>query len=413
MTIDITVLSIQFVLVVLLWIALSVYGFSVGWWLLETTFFARGWRPAASSEWELADVQVRILTVDAAGVLKQTVESIPEAVDSVHVVAERPIEVEGATVHVVPDDFECDATNKGRAVEWARRHIGGDTEYVLYLDEDTIVTGLSGIPDADFVQFTEKPIYTGSRMSYLCEVFRTGYQFEQFGFHRLRYPLYAWGGGFAVRRSIEEAVTWDVPTVTEDTNFIWRAARKRSIDYQLVDARFRNQAPPSLWAMVKQRRRWMSGTLRDADILPAWYRPIYGTRIVAWAFSPFVPVLLIVAYFLPGSVSGIHAYTWVATALLSILFLYMAAGALAYRKHPALWPVYLLLTPVAVFLHSLGAIWGVLRPAEVFEVTEKVEPEILEELNEGLAEGDLDEHDGTERLVRDSPEDFDRSLFTD
>lgn len=172
---------------------------------------------------------MRILTVDAESVVQATVNAVPEAIDDVHVIAEAPISIDGAAVHVVPDEFDCEATNKGRAVEWARRTVPCSREYVLYLDEDTVMAGFSGLPDADVIQFTEKPIYTGSRVTYLCEVFRVGYQFEQFGFHRLRYPLYAWGGGVAVRASLEERMTWDVSTITEDTNFIWRAADTGSI----------------------------------------------------------------------------------------------------------------------------------------------------------------------------------------
>jgi cellulose synthase/poly-beta-1,6-N-acetylglucosamine synthase-like glycosyltransferase len=163
------------------------------------------------------------------------------------------------------------------------------------------MTGFEGIPDADIVQFTEKPIYTGSRLAYLCEVFRVGYQFEQLGFHRLRYPLYAWGGGVAIRHEIEDEITWDVSTITEDTNFIWRAAESRDLTYRLVDARFRNQAPPSMKSLIKQRRRWISGTIRDGGLLPVSYRPLYYSRIIAWAFSPFVPILVLFAYLFPGT----------------------------------------------------------------------------------------------------------------
>lgn len=253
---------------VLLWAVLTVYGFSSLWWLVETGVFSRGWRSGDEDVWGLDDVQVRVLTVDAEAVVRETVASVPDGVADVRVVAERDVDVEEATVHVVPEAFDCRATNKGRAVEWARRNVDCDAEYVLYLDEDTIATGLTGLPDADVVQFTEKPIYTGSRLSYLCAVFRVGYQFEQLGFHRLRYPLYAWGGGFAVRHDIEAELGWDVTTITEDTNFVWRAAVARGIDYRLVTSRFRNQAPPSIRALIKQRRRWVSGTVADGRLLP-------------------------------------------------------------------------------------------------------------------------------------------------
>lgn len=403
----------QTALAILLWAALAVYGFSSLWWLLETLILARGWRPDEQEAWALEDIQVRILTIDAEEVVQSTVDALPEEIADVRIIAEREIDVDGATVHVVPDSFECEATNKGRAVEWARRHVDCEAEYVLYLDEDTIVTDLTGLPDADFVQFTEKPIFTGSRLTYLAEIFRTGYQFEQLGFHRLRYPLYAWGGGFAIRREIEEELGWNVATITEDTNLIWRAADAFELEYQLVDSRFRNQAPPTVRSMLKQRRRWMSGTIADDHLLPRHYRPLYLTRVVAWAFSPFVPLLIVASFLLPGSAPGIELYGLISTGLLGILFVYTLFGAIAYRKHPLLWPVLLLLTPVAVVLHAAGAVWGVLSPVEEFEVTEKVTPETIEAENEELEPGALSNHDGTDRLIRNSAEEFDTHLFED
>lgn len=405
--------SIHFILSLLLWGALIVYGFSALWWLVETFLLSHDWRPDSTDAWGLDDIQVRILTIDAAPVVQQTVNAIPDDLADVVVVAEADIAVDGATVHVVPEEFTCDATNKGRAVEWARRNVDCDREYVLYLDEDTIVTDFTGLPDGDFIQFTEKPIYTGSRLTYLCEVFRTGYQFEQLGFHRLTYPLYAWGGGFAIRHEIEQEIGWDVPTITEDTNLIWRAAETYDLEYQLVDRRFRNQAPPSLRSMLKQRRRWMSGTIRDDHLLPVLYRPLYFMRVVAWAFSPFVPLLAIPSYLLPGTAPGVELYSVVSTTLLGILFVYMFLGVIAYRKHPILWPVFLLLTPLAVVLHAVGALWGVIRPVEEFEVTEKVTAETIEEMNQSLDEGDLRNHDGTGRLLRNSNAEFETHVFDD
>jgi len=410
MVLDTTLLFATVTLLV--WVAL-VYGCSALWWLFEVFVMGYGWESSDGDAWDLPDLQVRVLTVDAAGVVQGTVNAIPDGVASIEVIAERDIDVDGATVHVVPESFECEATNKGRAVEWARRNVPCDVEYVLYLDEDTIVTDLTGLPDADFVQFSEKPIYTGSRLTYLCEVFRVGYQYEQRAFHRLSYPLYAWGGGFAIRKSVEDDLTWDVATITEDTNLIWRAADRFDLDYRLVDARFRNQAPPSLRAMFKQRRRWMSGTLTDNHILPLGYQPIAFTRAVTWGFSPVIPFVVVGAGLVPGAGIGLRLFELFSTALLGILFIYMAYGVVGYRKHPLLWPVFFLLTPIAVVLHALGAAWGLLSPIAEFEVTEKVLPETIEAVNDGLEDGDLADHDGRGRLVRESAESYGQYLFDD
>ena len=400
------------VVVVLLWVALLLYAFSVSWWLFEVVVLSRGWNRHGDDNWENSDIQVRILTIGSEAVVQATVNSVPGTIDDIRVIAERDISIEGATVHVVDEAFECAATNKGRAVEWARQHVPCDREYVLYLDEDTLMAGFDGVPDADIVQFSEKPIYTGSRLTYLCEIFRVGYQFEQLGFHRLRYPLYAWGGGVAIRHEIEDEITWDVATITEDTNFIWRAAETRDLTYRLVDARFRNQAPPSIRSLIKQRRRWISGTLRDGGLLPLAYRPLYYTRIVAWAFSPFVPVLILVAYLFPGTAPSMELYSTISLVLVTMLFVYTGAGIVGYRKHPILWPILLVLTPLAVFAHSVGALWGLIRPIETFEVTEKVDPTVVEEIHEVEA-GTITDHDGTERLFRDNEDEYQTYLFGD
>jgi len=156
----------------------------------------------------------------------------------------------------------------------------------------------------------------------------------------------------------------------------------------------------------------MSGTIGDDHLLPPLYRPLYFTRVIAWAFSPFVPLLAIASYLLPGTAPGIGLYSLLSTALLGILFVYMFFGVVGYRKHPILWPVFLILTPLAVVLHSVGALWGVVSPVEEFEVTEKVTADVIEQANH-LDEGTLAEHDGTGRLLRESDDEFEIGIFSD
>jgi hypothetical protein len=85
----VTVASPQLLLAVFLWAALVVYGFSAGWWLLETAVLSRGWQPG-ETEWDLDAVQVRILTIDAADVVQATVDALPETVADVQVNRVRP-----------------------------------------------------------------------------------------------------------------------------------------------------------------------------------------------------------------------------------------------------------------------------------------------------------------------------------
>jgi len=363
---------------------LVLYGVSSFWWLLEVTVLAYNWQANDESEIPLDNIQVRILTYNSPSTVQVTVNSVPAGIAETKVIAEAEMDIDGADVHVVPSDFERQAQEKGRAIEWARKHVECQQEYILYLDEDSIMVNFEGLPAADLIQISEHPLRTGSWLVYLCEVFRVGYQREQRAFHRMAYPLYAWGGAVAVRHELENEVTWDVPTITEDTTYIWRAAKYVDqqggrFEYRLLNRRFRNQAPPSLREMFNQRRRWMSGTLRDMYRLPKQYLPLQFTRIITWTLSPVIPLLSVLAFLYPEFVPQ-HGLYWVTSvALFSMLFVYMIAGLIEYKKYPEVWPVYLLLTPVIVALHAVGAFWGLLRPATDFKITEKTPGRVTED----------------------------------
>ncbi|WP_254823793.1 glycosyltransferase family 2 protein [Haloglomus halophilum] len=351
-----------------LWAFVGIYAIATCIWSVEA-LVARRYDPPPLV-YGPEDVQVRILTIAAEDVVQTTVDALPERLDDRHVIAEDPIEVDGATVHVVPDGFACEATDKGRALEWARRNVACDREWVLFLDEDTIVTDFPGLPDADIAQFQEWPMYTGSLVTYWAEVLRMGYQTELRAFARLSVPLYAWGGGIAVRQSVEDDVTWNYETLIEDTVFAWLAT-EQGYDYEVLDTKFRNQAPPSLGEMVAQRRRWISGSLAREDLLPLPYRVLYVLRNVAWAFSPLSPFLVAFAGLLPETVPGVGPLRALGVAMLLFTFVWVWRGW-RYYEGPSLrtLPVFLL-NPVVVALHSLGAAYGLVSPAEEFQATEK------------------------------------------
>jgi hypothetical protein len=379
-------------------------------WLFEAGILARN-QIVSTDElvYGHEDVQVRILTVGAEEVVQATVNSIPEGVTDIRVIAERDIQIEGATVHVVPEEFQCNATHKGRALEWARQNVPCTQEFILYLDEDTIVQQFTGLPDADVIQITEMPIFTGSWIAYLSETFRIGYQYEQRAFGRFKFPLYAWGGGIAIRKSLEDEITWDAKTITEDTNFVWRAIKERGdIDFRVLNFKFRNQAPPTIRGMFRQRRRWFSGTQHSSNILPRRYRAFLSFRMIAWALSPVIPFISLFLYFFPQYVPQPRAYLLGSLVAFAMLFVITFVGVIVYIKHERITLLALPLTPLLVVLNTFGALWGWIAPIQTFAVTEKVAPKIqkvlpseLEQINPWLKEGDLENHDGETELIAD------------
>jgi len=95
------------ILVLLLWISLILYGFSAFWWLFEVFGLSWGWRGSQNTDrWENEDIQVRILTIGAQNVVQATVNSVPDSIIDIQVIAEKEITISGAQVHVVPEEFE-------------------------------------------------------------------------------------------------------------------------------------------------------------------------------------------------------------------------------------------------------------------------------------------------------------------
>jgi len=356
---------------VTLWATTVLFGATATLWLLLTFVVGRGYE-SPPPEYGGDDVQVRILTIDAEDVVQATVDALPPELDDRHVVAERPIDVAGAEVHVVPEAFECEAVRKGRALEWARRTLDCERAFVLYLDEDSLLTEFDGLPDADVVQLREQPRRTGSYLTYLADVFRMGVQLEQRAFARMQIPLFAWGGGIAVRKDLEDAVTWDRETIVEDTAFVWAAARRYDVEFELSTVVCRNEAPPSLVEIVQQRRRWAAGNLNAVSMLPRRYRVLAWVRNFAWALSPVVTFVVVPLSLLGTTMVYGTAFVLLSLALGVLTFVWFLLGVLAYGKRDLVLVAALPLAPLVTVVHSLGTVVGVLDPPRGFRVTRKV-----------------------------------------
>jgi hypothetical protein len=372
------VAAVPAILSVILWSIVLLSVCSVAYWTYLMVFVARG-DESASPEHDLSAVQVRILTVDSPRIVQESVDAIPAAITDRHVIAEQPMDIEGATVHVVPNAFECEAIRKGRALEWARRNVPCGKEYVLYLDEDSLMTDISGIPDADVVQFRERPRRSQSLVTYLAEIFRMGFQVEQRAFPSLSVPLYAWGGGIAIRNELEDRITWEKPTMIEDTTFVWNAAAMDGgVDFTVAPAKFDTQAPPTIRAMISQRSRWLAGSQQESGLLSPSYRLLTTVRNLAWALSPAVPFLTFVPFFVPGTVLFETAFQVVSVVVFSFVIVWSVLGVAYYDESPSTGVLLLVLSPIISLLHSLGAFIGLVSPPTDFSVTRKVKPELVE-----------------------------------
>jgi uncharacterized membrane protein len=361
----------QVVISTILWGGIWLYLLGTLFWVgLNAVGMVRYTEPSNSFGHD--DIQVRIMTIDAEDVVQETVDALPDTIIDRHVISESSIDVEGAEVHVVPNEFTCDATRKGRALEWARRTLTCNREYILYLDEDTIVTEFDGLPDADIVQFGERPYRTGGLVPYLSEMFRVGFQLEQRTFGLLPVPLYAWGGGIAIRSSLEQRVTWDYDTLIEDTVFTWRAVMKYDASFVTVRTLFYNQAPATIGAMISQRRRWIGGAEKELWRLPWYCRPLFRFRNVIWGLTPIASVIPLITLFFPGLVLFEQLYVQFSFALLITPLLWSILGFDYFQEIHLVGGLLLPLTPLITIVHSAGAFLGLLSQPQQFTTTAKV-----------------------------------------
>jgi hypothetical protein len=259
---------------------------------------------------------------------------------------------------VLPSAFTSRAQFKGEQLEWARRKF--PSNYKVYLDEDSICSPeMRDIPDADIVQFRETPVasnwYTAA-----IEAHRIGFQAEQALFEKVK-PFYLWGGGFAIKRWVEDATTWDRESITEDTAFIFRAPQSARFVYSKI--RVFNQAPPTLRALIKQRRRWASGTYNDVHYHPdARYRAWILVRAINWGSWPLVipaSIFLVVQhplFLLPVVQTAIWSYAGAREMQLSTRWTLLAIAT----------------APIAALFHSLGATAALVWRQKTFNVTPKL-----------------------------------------
>lgn len=317
-------------------------------------------------EWESEDIQVRIITRgDSPQVARRTANAAKRIFNDVRIITDREIETApGVKLEKVPKNFNSSAIDKGRALDWAQKNIDCEKEYILYLDEDTKVTGFDGIPDADIVQFLEKPEYTESVLSFFIESARVGFQQEVLSFPKIRYPLYLWGGAFAVKKNVEDEVGWNTPTIAEDTAFLWRAINTGK-DFKVTKQRYINQSPLSVKSLIQQRRRWFSGTVEAIQFIP------YHWKLFVILRNFFAASSIATFYVILVGVFSMDIPLILSVTLGVGLLLWSFIGAMKYDKSFMIALGSLVLFPILHTINSAGVVYGMIDRSDSFEVTDK------------------------------------------
>jgi cellulose synthase/poly-beta-1,6-N-acetylglucosamine synthase-like glycosyltransferase len=245
---------------------------------------------------------------------------------------------------VAPSLGEVSAVNPAYpALRWLRLPQGGkaralniaigciDTEMVLTVDADTLLEpGAIGAMRQAFANEPELVAATGV-LTPVCGPSLSGRLFEMFQtYEYIRNFLsrYAWmrmdsllliSGAFAAfrREAVVAVGGFDTECLVEDYELIHRLRRyavAQGLDWRtrvLGGARARTDAPGSMGAFLRQRRRWFGGFLQTQ----LWYRDMVGDRRYGWLGLLMLPVKAV------DTLQPIYGLT-----AIGLLFFYLVKG---------------------------------------------------------------------------------------
>lgn len=148
---------------------------------------------------------------------------------------------------------------------------------------------------------------------------------------------------------------------------------------QFLDVKLRNQAPPTIREMIHQRRRWISGAIKDRNLLPFRYRVLSLLRNTAWGLVVVSPVLLVPVFTPIEQTLYPNVYGTLLLAQLLGLYGWGIIGYWYYCERLRVLILLIVILPITAISHGIGAFWALLSPTDDFRVTEKVTPEDIAE----------------------------------
>lgn len=316
----------------------------------------------SSNTVDWSNITVRVLTVgNYENIIQKTVNSLSDTNAEIQVISENMIDIENADVYVVPKNYESDAQHKGRALEWARENLN-KRDYILFLDEDSNLKTRENIPQGDMVQLRQIPQYSGSLLCWYAEAQRMGVAKEIYSFDPDN-PDYIWGGGLLIKSKIEDEITWNRKSITEDGDFI-RKALDNGYKYHITKKpQIENKSPSSFKSILEQRRRWNSKKIPVANKIKSILK--LDTSYV-WSINSLFPVFILLFILMQNIYSII-----LLIPLFMINSIWIYFGLKYMRANIIHYIIAIMLTPIVSFYNGAGNLYAIFNPAIDFKQTSK------------------------------------------
>ncbi|KAI0869639.1 glycosyltransferase like family 2-domain-containing protein [Hypoxylon argillaceum] len=289
-------------------------------------------------------------------------------------------------VHGTQTEFQpSKAKYKARSLEWFRVNLEiKDDDWVLHIDEETAIDEYLVRTCIDFItRQGDKDVGTGvihynlpgyynNALTAVGDMLRLQddwFRVPGLANYRNYIALGVHGGFLLVRGIVENAVTWDTDSLTEDYWFLL-GAKDKGYRFGWVPAIAREMSPESIKDFIRQRRRWytgmsrlgrLSGTLEALSCAWNLFWPLY----ILLDYADKTPRPMWFFYFL-----CLDAAVPQAIMMMTLLIQDIDAG-LPLRGMVYTQLVSLILAPMSVLVSGWAAFWGLFWPDKDWYVIRK------------------------------------------
>ncbi|KAI8615485.1 glycosyl transferase family group 2-domain-containing protein [Chytriomyces sp. MP71] len=261
-------------------------------------------------------------------------------------------------------------------------------DWVLHLDEESVIDDESVKRILEFI-FYEKEYHFGQGIIFynqykywvnwvftVADALRVGDDVSRFHlqytyFHR---PVFGAHGSFLLNNGlVENAVTWDLGSLTEDYQFAMKAW-DRGFRCGKIAGIVREQSPLDLIGFLKQRRRWFVGIRRLPNFLPKLWSFFWALGIVS-LFSTIASIGLGFKFHLgtPRWMALLIDFNFINFVWLYVLGVFLQD--LDKGVNPLLIlvriPVTIVVQFIAVVLEAVAVMYGIIIPPADFDVIKK------------------------------------------
>lgn len=307
-----------------------------------------------------------------------------------HILTDEPNFFEDIHCFICPTDFKTkNSEYKARALEWYRQTMKfTEHDWILHLDEESVIDSESVMAALDFIKYEKEYTWGQGIILYnqykywsnwvftVADAIRVGDDISRFHLQYtfLHTPIFGAHGSFLLTNgNVENAVTWDLGSLTEDYQFAVNAS-ELGFKCGKVAGIVREQSPMDLIGFMKQRRRWFVGIRRLPFILPKIWAAFWALGTLS-LYGTVASVVL--GFFIPlgtprwfGFIKDFSFVTFVYIYLVGIFVQELDKSDNVFLSIVKMIGT-LLIQFAAVIIESLSILYAVILPPLKFDVIKK------------------------------------------